>query len=222
MNTGGKQGANGVSAPATLSTQGTPGTPNITSSSPANGTYSPSTVTWRWSTASASPGGSANLTYEVSYNGGSWQNVGTATRHDLNNRGTGDHTLRVRATNKSGNGSPSAGETVRLADEPAPPTPPSASLCRDIGGAGDPLGNGYNADMFGIRWSNQSGGTHTMRVGSPGNSFNDTRTRTGSSGQQMMQSWAYSGGATNANTRYWAIFDGVAYPDQRMASIPSC
>ncbi|MDJ0335782.1 MAG: Ig-like domain-containing protein [Rhodoglobus sp.] len=219
VNTGGKQGASGVSAPATLTTQGTPGAPTITSSSPANGTYSPSTVTWRWSTVSANPGGSANLTYEVSYNGGNWQNVGTDTRYDLNNRGTGDHTLRVRATNKSGAGSPSAGETVRLAAEPVPP---KASLCRDLGGGGDQLNNGYNADMFGIRWSNQSGGSHTMRVGSPGNSFIYSHTGNGSSGQLMTQSWAYSGGTTNANVRYWAIFDGVSYPDQRMADIPSC
>jgi large repetitive protein len=219
INDGGKRSPDGTSTPATLTTQAAPDRPTINGKSPADGTFADATVRWDWAPVTANPGGAAGLTYQVSYNGGGWQGVGTATSFSLDNRGAGNHTLQVRATNKAGAGAASPGETVRLDTRP---NPPSASLCRILGGGGDQLGNGYNADMFGIRWSDQSGGSHQMRVGSAGNSFRALHNGTGPSGQVITQSWAYSGGTINANTRYWAIFDGVAYPDQRMADIPAC
>jgi hypothetical protein len=118
VNDGGRQGATGTSAPGEITEQGKPATPTITSSSPASGTYSPSTVTWTWNTVTANPGGSANIRYEVRYNGGGWEDKLTSTSHSIGNRGTGNHTLEVRAVNKSGAGDPSAPVTVSLAAEP--------------------------------------------------------------------------------------------------------
>ena len=217
INTGGKRGADGTSAPVTITTQAAPPAPAITGASPANGTYSPATVSWSWSAVTANPGGSANLSYEVSYNGGGWQNVGTATSYSLDSRGTGDHTLQVRATNKAGAGGASSPATVSLATRP---DPPAASLCVYPGGARDPDGAG--ADEFGINWSGQSGGGHTMKVDNAANAFNFSHSGNGSSGHVRTMSWAYSNGTANQNAVFWVTFDGVDYPGQRMGDIPSC
>jgi hypothetical protein len=139
--------------------------------------------------------------------------VGTDTRFSLDNRGAGNHTLQVRAVNKSGAGAASPGETVFLNTRPSPP---QAALCRSIG-----TGPG-GSDHFGIRWAGQSQFGHSMRVGSANNSFNDVASGSQSMGQVLTLSWAQSRTAADNNARYWAIFDGVAYPDQRMGDIPSC
>ena len=114
------QGAAGTSNGVAITQQGIPATPTITGASPANGTYSPSTVSWSWTAVTANPGGSANIQYEVSYNGGGWSGVGTATSYSLGNRGTGDHTLQVRAVNKAGAGGASGTATVSLTTAPPP------------------------------------------------------------------------------------------------------
>ncbi|MBG6056288.1 hypothetical protein IWX81_002720 [Salinibacterium sp. CAN_S4] len=222
VNTGNKRSPDGNSAPGTLTTQAAPDRPTISSSSPANGTYAPSSVGWNWAPVTANPGGSANLTYQVSYNGGGWENVGTATRYDLNNRGAGNHTLEVRATNKSGAGAASPGATMRLDTRPAPPDPARASLCLFPGrGSEVPGGSG---DLFGINWSGQSGGNHTMKVDNPNNSFNFLSNASGGSGQLRTQSWANRGpaGSINENAQFWVTFDGVDTPAQTMSSIPNC
>lgn len=118
VNTGGKQGGNGTSNSVTITNQGKPATVGAPSGS-ASGN-APATVTWNWSPVTANPGGSANIEYQVSYNGGGWQGVGTATTYSLGSRGGGDHTLAVRAVNKSGAGDPSPGATVNVADPPQP------------------------------------------------------------------------------------------------------
>ncbi len=154
VNTGGKQGGTGTSNGVTITTQGVPATPTITGTSPASGTPATQTVSWSWGSVTANPGGSANLTYEVSYNGGGWQNVGTATSYSLGSRGEGSHTLQVRATNKSGAGGASAGATVTLA-----PVPVVASIEVCVGASGAPVGN-----YVGIITHNITGGTYTAWV----------------------------------------------------------
>ena len=86
----------------TITTQGVPPTPTITGTSPSNGPNAPATVSSSSNAVTASPGGSANLSYEISYNSGGWVNVGTSTSYSLANRPVGSHTLQVRAVNKSG------------------------------------------------------------------------------------------------------------------------
>ncbi|CAN5368468.1 Ig-like domain-containing protein [soil metagenome] len=211
-NTGGKASTPGTSNSVTITNQGTPATPTITSTSPANGTYSPATVTWSWGAVTANPGGSANLTYEVSYNGGGWQGVGTATSYSLGSRGTGNHTLQVRAVNKAGAGAASGAATVTLAEQPIPAT---AYLCR-VPGQG-PGGSDY----FGVKWSGQSGGSHTMKADNASNDFTAVHTGSGSSGYLRTDSWAFSGGG-NASYVYWVTFDGADQPPQTMGSIPVC
>ena len=155
VNTGGKQGGTGTSGAVTITTQGIPGTPTITGTSPGSGSAAPQTVSWSWSAVTASPGGSANLTYEVSYNGGGWQNVGTATSYSLGSRGQGDHTLQVRGTNKSGAGSASGPATVNLIQ--------AASIEVCVGASGAPIGN-----YVGIITHNIPGGTYEAWVTGPG------------------------------------------------------
>lgn len=209
------QGSTGTSNGVTITQQGTPATPTITSASPANGTYSPATVSWSWGAVTASPGGSANLSYEVSYNGGGWQSVNTATSYSLGNRGTGNHTLQVRAVNKAGAGGASGAVTVSLAQRP---DPPRASLCVYPGQSTLRAG----ADEFGISWSGQSGGGHTMKVDNAANAFGTSHSGSGSSGHIRTQSYAFSNTEGDLNAIYWVTFDGVDQPGQAMRDIPSC
>ena len=146
-------------------TQGVPGTPTITSASPANGTYSPATVTWSWGAVTANPGGSANLTYEVSYNGGGWQSVSTDTSYSLGNRGTGDHTLAVRAVNKAGASAASAAVTVSLAEEPIP-----VAVYPVKGQPYTPSGCGSTGHMIAANTTGIPNGSYTGRVYTSGSS----------------------------------------------------
>jgi hypothetical protein len=155
VNTGGKQGATGTSGSVTITNQGIPGTPTITGSSPGSGSPAPQTVSWSWSAVTASPGGSANLQYEVSYNGGGWQNVGTATSYSLGGRGQGDHTLQVRAVNKAGASGASGPATVTLVQ--------AASIEVCVGASGAPIGS-----YVGIITHNITAGTYDAWVTGPG------------------------------------------------------
>ncbi|WP_275758574.1 Ig-like domain-containing protein [Salinibacterium metalliresistens] len=206
------QGPTGTSNAGSITNQGIPGTPTITSSSPGNGTTSPSNVSWSWSSVSASPGGTANIQYEVSYNGGGWQGVGAATSYTLNGRGTGDHTLSVRATNKSGPGGASAGVTVTLS------TPATVSMC--MTGTGPISGSSY----FHIYWTGQSGGDHTVSVrnthGNP--QFTSTRTASGSDNGATLGAYAARNTAGDLAQQYRYVFDGSLGPWTPMSSIPMC
>ncbi|MBN9240275.1 MAG: hypothetical protein BGO97_11220 [Micrococcales bacterium 70-64] len=210
-NTGGKTGPTGTSNPVTITNQGTPGTPTITSASPGNGTNAPATVSWSWSAVTANPGGAANLTYEVSYNGGGWQNVGTATSYSLGSRGAGNHTLQVHAVNKSGAGSASSAVTVTLVQ---PPDPPVAQLCRYPGQSTDVAG----WDRYGVYWSGQSGGSHTAVL--PFSNF--PTTVSGSSGFSNISGYANAQGQANSNTEIHLIWDGVAQPSMTRGTVPNC
>lgn len=208
-------GLPGTSNSGTIINQGQPGAITITGTSPSNGAYAPATVTWSWGAVTASPGGSASLSYEVRYNGGGWSNVGVTTSYALSNRGTGDHTLEVRAVNKSGAGG-SASATVSLAQQPAPPR---ATLCLYWNG------NGTNSHSLGINWSGQSPGGHTMKPDNPSNDFMYSYSSSGSSGHLRTSAWSnWNGVRGNADgvKQLWVTFDGVDYPGSAMQDIPMC
>ena len=217
VNTGGKQGGTGTSGAVTITTQGVPAKPTITGSSPANGTYSPATVSWSWGAVTANPGGSANISYEVSYNGGGWTSVSTSTSYTLNSRGTGNHTLAVRAVNKSGAGAASDAVTVSLADQPIPAV---AYLCI-YPNQGPAVGGPSGSERFGAVWSGQSGGPHTFKADNASDDFGFVGSGSGSADTVPMGSWAFAGGG-NDSFVYWLTFDGVDQPAQTMGSIPGC
>jgi hypothetical protein len=205
------QGPSTTSNSVTITQQATPPQVGRPSTNVTDGSAS-GEIRWNWGGVTANPGGSANLSYEVRVNGGGVTNVGTDTQYTRGGLGAGGYSLEVRAVNKAG-----AGPWSQASPEGTITNPASASLCRVINGGTDP-----GSDMFGIRWSGQGSGNHQMRVGSTGGSFTYVHNASGSSGQIITQSWAHSDGTTNSNTPYWAIFDGTAYPQQRMGDIPSC
>jgi len=211
INSGGKTSAVGSSTAGVITNQGKPATPTITGKSPADGTYSPSTVSWSWGAVTANPGGSANLTYEVRYNGGGWSGVGTDTSYSIGSRGTGTHTLEVRAVNKSGAGDPSGGSTVVLATRPDPPV---AQLCRYPGQSTDVSG----WDRYGVRWSGQSGGSHVAVL--PFSNY--PTTVNGSSGFSDINGYANAQGSANAGTEIHLNWDGVAQPSMTRSTVPVC
>lgn len=211
------QGSTGTSNAVTITQQGVPATPTITGTDPPSGTYSPATVNWSWSAVTADPGGSANLRYEVSYNGGGWEDVGTATTYSLGNRGTGDHTLQVRAVNKAGAGGASAGGTVSLAQRPEPFV---VSFCRDIGAGGYPLGGSTPADRYRVSWSGWTGGNVDVSMG---NVTTNSANLGGASGSKVqVPGWAYSDGNVNYNTSIWVNWGGSQYAHTIRGAVPSC
>lgn len=120
-NTGGKVSSMGTSNGGAIITQAVPPAPGTPSTNVTNATATGS-ITWTWPGVSAAPGGTANLTYEVSVNGGGWTNVGAATSYSQS-YGAGDYTLQVRATNKSGPGTASpSSASGHISDPPAQPS----------------------------------------------------------------------------------------------------
>jgi len=120
-NTGGKVSSMGTSNGGAIVTQAVPPAPGTPSTNVTNATATGS-ITWTWPGVSAAPGGTANLTYEVSVNGGGWTNVGAVTSYSQS-YGAGDYTLQVRATNKSGPGTASpSSANGHISDPPAQPS----------------------------------------------------------------------------------------------------
>ena len=105
-NTGGKTSGTGNSNAGVITTQGSPGTPGAPAINVTDNT-STGSITWTWSGVTASPGGSANMSYEISVNGGGWINVGAGTSYS-GNYGSGNYSAVVRGVNKSGPGGASA------------------------------------------------------------------------------------------------------------------
>jgi len=209
----------GSSNAVQITNQGAPGTPQVSVASPGNGAQAPQTVRWTWNAVSANPGGTANLAYEVRFNGGGWQapNAG-ANAHEVRAGGAGRYTLEVRAVNKSGAGG-STSASVDIVDPPPPPPPPRATLCLYWNG------NGTNSHILGINWSGQHDGSHTMKADSPGDPFTATHTGSGSSGHVRTQSWSNWDGVRgngNGTKLLWVTFDGVDYPATAMQDIPRC
>ena len=103
QNTGGKASGTAVSNSVAVPNQAAPPQVGQPSTNVTNPTAT-GTIQWTWGAVTASPGGSANLTYEVRVNGGGVVSVGGATSH-TQNFGPGSYSLEVRAVNKAGAGS---------------------------------------------------------------------------------------------------------------------
>lgn len=107
-------------------TSGTPaGPPFVTSITEARNTAA-RTVQVSW--APAGDNGSTITHYELQVNGGTWQDVGTATTHTDSGLSNGtSYSYRVRAVNDVGPADPSAQSSVTTWDVPAAPPRPSAT-----------------------------------------------------------------------------------------------
>ena len=102
QNSGGKASGTGVSNSVAVQDQAAPPQVGTPATNVQNATAT-GTIQWTWGAVTASPGGSANLTYEVRVNGGTVVSVGTATSH-TQNFPAGSYSLEARAVNKAGAG----------------------------------------------------------------------------------------------------------------------
>lgn len=165
-NSGGRQGATGVSNAGTITVQGTPARPSV-SANVTDGAQ-PGSIRWNWNAVTANPGGSANISYEVRLNGGGgWTSVGSNTSHTRNNLNQGSYTLEVRAVNKSG---PGAAGSASASVGPPPPPPQQVFLSR-----GDFNPSTTNAYYYRVRLSGFTGDV-TLRCYDVGGAFPSQRT----------------------------------------------
>ena len=120
VNSGGKQGAAGGSTAVAITKQGAPAKPTVTAT--VTSTYAPNgAIKWTWGAVTASPGGSANISYRVSTNGGtSWTDVGTDLSFTRSSLAQGEYSLIVQAVNKSGPGASSNSASATVQPKPAP------------------------------------------------------------------------------------------------------
>lgn len=119
VNSGGIRGADGVSTAGTVTAQAQPPAPGVTAT--VTDGQAPGAIRWNWNAVSASPGGSAALSYQVSTNGGgSWTSVGTALTFTRSNLAQGSYTLHVRAVNKAGAGQAGSASGTVAAPPPNP------------------------------------------------------------------------------------------------------
>ncbi len=154
VNSGNKSGSTGTSNAGTVTVQGKPGTPTV--SRTINSSQQPGSITWNWGAVTASPGGSANITYQVSFNGGSWTSNGSSTSYSRSGLNQGTYNLSVRAVNKLGAGDPGAAQPATIA---APPPPPE----RVVLSRGSFVTGTNNAYYFYVTLSGFSGGSVTLR-----------------------------------------------------------
>jgi hypothetical protein len=114
QNDGGKRGPEASSPAVAVTPQSALPTPAAPAASVTNGDE-PGSIRWTWSAVAAEQGGTANVSYEVSLNGGAAVAV-TGTSYSASGLGSGSYTLRVRASNKAGttpwSGASSAGTIV--------------------------------------------------------------------------------------------------------------
>jgi hypothetical protein len=113
-NDGHKTGPTGVSGAVDVVQQSAPGAPASISATVTDGD-DPGAAKWTWSAATAATGGSANITYEVQYDGASPYSVGVSTSYSRSDLPAGTRTVRVRAVNKAGPGPWSAPASVSIA-----------------------------------------------------------------------------------------------------------
>jgi hypothetical protein len=214
VNSGGKEGGHGT-ASHTIQAQSAPPTPTGMRATVTD-SQTPGAITWNWNSVSASPGGTANLRYEVSINGGaSWSSVGTSTSYSRTGLAAGSYSAQVRAVNKAGASGASGAASGTVVN---PPTPPTATLCF----------RGSNPSYYTIRYSNLSGGTHSWRMVDDGGPYGDGRSSTGSSGTVDMLSFIYYSGPSDpdGNITAWAEWnDGGGWNQGThtlVKNIPQC
>ncbi|MDF1479346.1 Ig-like domain-containing protein [Leifsonia sp. H3M29-4] len=119
-NTGNKV-STGTSVSRTITQQGpapVPSAPvtNVTDSTAAG------SITWNWGAVSPNPGGSANLRYQVSVNGGGAIDIGNTTSYSRSGLSAGNYSLAVQACNKSGCSAMSAASAAGTIVDPPPPS----------------------------------------------------------------------------------------------------
>ncbi|PZQ90807.1 MAG: hypothetical protein DI534_06370 [Leifsonia xyli] len=123
VNSGNKRSAEAASTPGTITLQSVPTAPSGLTANTLDGDAPNGRINWTWNATSAPTGGTANLSYEVSFNGGGWQNVGTALSYGTAaNLGQGSYSLSVRAVNKSGAGGQAGPVSASIAAEPRNPS----------------------------------------------------------------------------------------------------
>lgn len=189
VNSGGKQGAAGVSPAIAITVQGTPGRPSVSAS--VTSSYAPNgAIRWSWGAVTASPGGGANITYRVSTNGGSnWTDVGTALSYSRSSLGAGSYSLVVQAVNKSGAGASSAASSATIQPQPRNPgiqiagTSSATFTCSN--------GN-YACKKVAVRFTDTSG-TYNVVIQVDGGGTSSTTSMSGS-GTHLTQSYQASTG----------------------------
>ncbi|QEE60940.1 tandem-95 repeat protein [Salinibacterium sp. dk2585] len=201
-NSGGKSSQTGTSPAGTLTAQGLPPAPGGLGARVSD-SVAPGSITWHWNAVSASPGGQANLSYEVNFGNG-WTGVGTRTEYTRNNLSEGTYSLSVRAVNKAGAGAPAGPANGRIDAPPPPPKNPTVHLERgNKVGAGAAGCTGGNCHFYDVTLSDFPGGTHTLEVHCNSNTPFRTYTFTGNR-YTTSPSGAYCG-----ENRAWVVVDGV-------------
>lgn len=158
VNEGNKQGAAGTSNPGTITVQGTPGRPNVSANVQDN--QQPGQIRWTWNNVTADPGGGANISYQISYNGGGWTSVGTDTSYTRSNLNQGTHTLEVRASNKAATGQTGSASGQITQPPPPPPDPRTEIVGKTADEACDTGGWGCQYPV--VRFYDIQSGNYTL------------------------------------------------------------
>jgi len=106
----------------------------------------------------------ANITHQVSVDGGSWIDKGTATNHTASSLGAGSHSIRVRAVNKTGAGAIGNGGAGTVSNPP-PPAPSVEIIGK---GAYETCTDGGTCRRALVRFTNVPSGTYSLAISSGG------------------------------------------------------
>ncbi|QNO38137.1 tandem-95 repeat protein [Protaetiibacter sp. SSC-01] len=169
-NSGGKQSPAGAVTSANIATQTTPTAPNVSGADVRDG-QAPGSIRWTWSGGAASTGGMANVTYQVSVDGGGWIDKGTATNHTASSLSAGSHSIRVRAVNKAGTGAIGNGGAGNISNPP-PPAPSVEIIGK---GTRETCQGGGTCHRALVRFTNVPAGTYSLAISSGGWTTSDPR-----------------------------------------------
>jgi predicted phage tail protein len=206
VNSGGKQGAAGASAAKNITAQGSPARPSV--SATVNSQYAPNgKITWSWGAVTASPGGSANISYRVSTNGGAnWTNVGNDLSYSRSSLGAGSHSLVVQAVNKSGAGQASAASSATIQPQPRNPGVTLAGVSSTTYTCSN--GN-YACKKVAVRFTDTSG-TYNVVIQVDGGGTSNSTSMPGS-GTHLTQSYQASTGGKSVRVVASGGPDGTLY-----------
>ncbi len=206
VNSGGKEGAHGT-ATGTIQTQTAPSTPGGLTAT-VTSAYAPSgQIRWNWNASTASTGGSANLSYEVSFNGGGWQNIGNVLSYTKGSLGQGSYSLSVRAVNKAGAGGATGAVSASIA---APPRNPRIEIAGTSGTTFMCSNGNYACKQIAVRFTDTSG-TYSVYIELSSGGTSNTTSMPGS-GTHLTQSFQASTGGPSVRVV------AVGGPDGTLAS----
>ncbi|AYF98513.1 Ig-like domain-containing protein [Protaetiibacter intestinalis] len=155
VNSGGKEGAHD-SEVRSIQTQTVPNAPGGLTATVTD-SQAPGAIRWNWNATSASTGGTANLSYQVSTDGSNWVSPNNGTlSHARSGLAQGEYSLWVRAVNKAG----SSGATGPVKGTVTSPPPPTATIVSKTAQAVDGCSSGCYAAN--VRLDNISAGTYTI------------------------------------------------------------